>query len=68
LSGYALSQTDYRTHVIQLGGISTGYWAYFFNPIEQTTHEVVSSFNHTTYVNQTNFVAQMYPANGTVTY
>jgi hypothetical protein len=29
---------------------------------------VVSTFNHTTYVNQDTFIAKMYPGNGTVTY
>lgn len=54
--------------MIDLSGASGSYWSYFFNPIDDTVHQVVSTFNHTTMVNQDMFVAMMYPANGTVTY
>jgi len=63
-TGYALANTDFRTHTI----FTHGYWGYFFEPIQDTEYEVVSLFNYTSEVNMASYISTMYPGNGTGEY
>lgn len=64
-TGYALSQINFRSHTLS---VSYSYWSRLFAAIIDTDAAIVSEFNQTSAVNLTQYVAMMYPSNGTTTY